>query len=159
MHIRESEPPCISGDPLKNRIDEALSEADQKFKWTRGIYWSLKIAQMFCACLITIESTQTTISLIGFRININVAFLGALIVAIETLAQTGQFHRQWIMFKMCRERLLGEWNLFLNRAGIYRGLSKESRKRILSERIESIISDTNNAWSRLEINSSRFKKS
>lgn len=151
--------PRASDSILHERVENVANEADQQAEAHRKWYWRIKVLQLGLAFCITADLalTHAPLTLLGTTIIFSAkspAMLGGLLVALEALQQAGQFHTHWLNFRMCKERLLTEWFLFLSKASPYDDALCTQK---LSSNIEAIVRDTNLTWSKTETQAQEAK--
>ena len=119
------------------RLEEQLAWYDTKsaynhrmFKWLRSATIALSVSIPLAAGFIK----QTWVT----------GGLGALIALCEGLQQLNQYHHNWITYRSTAEGLKHEKYLFLATAGPY--ASAENPKRLLAERVESLVSQEHVKW-------------
>jgi uncharacterized protein DUF4231 len=76
----------------------------------------------------------------GDLLRLTSSILGGIIVVITSLMQLHKYQENWILFRTTQELLKKEKFLYLNNAGDYAGLDDEKKKRLLVERVESLVS-------------------
>lgn len=74
------------------------------------------------------------------------AGLGALVLVIETVQQLNQWQHNWITYRSTCEALRHEKYTYLGRVGPYDDLDSEGARKVLVERVESLISTEHSKW-------------
>ncbi|HEE9786654.1 TPA: DUF4231 domain-containing protein [Enterobacter soli] len=125
------------------RLDEQISWYSRKSRHARISYKSLKIIQ------ISISATIPLLSIfIPSQAQKIMAFLGLLLLIIEGIQQLNQYQKTWLTYRSTCEFLKQEKYIFLARAGVYNFIS--TPEKLLSERIEEIISKEHGQWFSLQ---------
>jgi hypothetical protein len=97
----------------------------------------LKLATLVAAALIPLVSGILTFPWIA-------GALGVLVVVFEGAQQLNQFHQNWVTYRGTCEALRHEKYLFLALAGPY--ATTEHPRRLLAERVESLVSTEHARW-------------
>jgi|SRR3989339_954367 len=99
-------------------------------------------------------------ALIPFVAGINVtttAILGVAITMLEGLQQMNQWSQNWTTYRSTCEALRHEKYSYLGKSGVYEGKEDAEAKRILTQRVESLISTEHPKWiSRQEYESKKM---
>lgn len=126
---------------ISSRVDAQIGWYDGKsktaqhwFKWLRG-------AEVLAAALIPLIAGFAKDT---FPITLVVALLGATIVVISALISLNQFQENWTEYRTTCESLKHEKFLYLTKAEPYH---EEDPFRFFVQRVESLISKENSAWS------------
>jgi Protein of unknown function (DUF4231) len=128
-------------DYIAARVDDQIGWYDRKsqnsqcwFKWPRGI-------EILSAAAIPLLAGFAEDP---FPVTLVVGLLGALIVVISSIISLNQFQENWTEYRTTCESLKHEKFLFLTKAEPYH---QEDPYRLFVQRIESLISKENSAWS------------
>lgn len=126
---------------ISSRVDNQINWYDQKsqtaqcwFKWLR----SIEIISASAIPLIAGFAKEP------FPVTLVVGLLGALIAVISSLISLNQFQENWTEYRTTCESLKHEKFLFLTKAEPYH--EKEPYP-LFVQRVESLISKENSAWS------------
>lgn len=128
----EDEP--SSGYP---RLEEQISWYDRKSGNAQRLYKWIKSVEFILGATIP------------FMANVNAnatALIGVIVVVLEGLQQINQWHHNWITYRSTCEALRHEKFTYIGRSGVYDGKNDEEAKKILTERIESLISTEHAKW-------------
>lgn len=123
------------------RLNDQLSWYDRKSGENQRWYKQIKRTQITIAAAIPIVSF-----LQGDWVSYATATLGALIAILEGLQQLGQHNNLWTSYRSTAEQLKHEKYLFLCSSGPYRNLDTSKALRILSERVEELVSTEHAKW-------------
>ncbi len=88
-------------------------------------------------------------ALVPFLANINVtvtAILGVAITILEGLQHLNQWSQYWVTYRSTCEALRHEKYSYLGRSGVYDGKDEAEAKRILTQRIEALVSTEHAKW-------------
>jgi hypothetical protein len=84
--------------------------------------------------------------------------LGVAVILLEGLQHLNQWQHNWITYRSTCEALRHEKYSYIGRSGVYDGHSDEECKKILVERVESLVSTEHAKWiSRQEYDSKKSK--
>jgi Protein of unknown function (DUF4231) len=138
----DSDPARIGGTSITDitleRLEDQIAWYDRKAGFNQKAFKRLKICTMASAALIPLFATGTEE---GPQI---AALLGVLIVILEGLQQTYQFHTNWISYRSTCEALKHEKFLYFAKAGAY---AKDGDPHaLLAEHIESLVSQEHAKW-------------
>lgn len=78
--------------------------------------------------------------------SITSAVLGALIIVVEAVQQLNQWQHNWVTYRSTCEALRHEKYTYLGRVGPYDDVDDERAKKVLVERVESLISTEHSKW-------------
>ena len=119
------------------RLEEQLNWYDTKSAYNQRMFKYLRSATIVMSVSIPLTA--------GFVKQAWVTgALGALIALCEGLTQLNQYHHNWRTYRSTAEALKHEKYLFLATAGPY--ASAENPKRLLAERVESLVSQEHVKW-------------
>ena len=124
-------------DVTMERLEDQLGWYDRKSVYNRRWHMRLKMATLVAAALIPLASGVTAWPWIA-------GALGVLVVIFEGAQQLNQFQQHWVSYRSTCEALRHEKYLFLALAGPY--ATSEHPKRLLAERVESLVSTEHAKW-------------
>lgn len=126
---------------ISSRVDDQIDWYDKKskksqswFKWLRGF-------EILSAASIPIIAGFAKEP---FPVTLVVGLLGALIAVLTSIVSLNQFQENWTEYRTTCESLKHEKFLFLTNAEPYH---EEESFRLFVQRVESLISKENSAWS------------
>jgi ABC-type multidrug transport system fused ATPase/permease subunit len=126
---------------ISSRVDDQIGWYDRKsktaqrwFKWIR----SIEIVSAAAIPLIAGFAAEP------FPVTLVVGLLGALIAITSSLVSLNQFQENWTEYRTTCESLKHEKFLFLTKAEPYH---EDGSYRLFVQRVESLISKENSAWS------------
>ena len=126
---------------ITSRVDDQIGWYDRKsqsaqcwFKWLRG-------TEIIAAAAIPLIAG---FAVDAFPVNLVVGILGASIAVITATISLNQFQENWTEYRTSCESLKHEKFLYLTKAKPYH---EEEPFRLLVQRVESLISKENSAWS------------
>jgi len=126
---------------IAERVDDQIGWYDRKskssqcwFKWLRGI-------EILSAAAIPLIAGFAKDP---FPVTLTLGLLGALIAVISSVVSLNQFQENWTEYRTTCESLKHEKFLFLTNAEPYH---EEDPFRLFVQRVESMISKENSAWS------------
>lgn len=111
--------------------DKKSGEAQRNFKW--GKYFVLA-----ASAFVAIAALE--------QFSLVAALLGALIAICEGWQHVNQWQHNWITYRSTCEALRHEKYTYLERADPYDGKNDADARRLLVERIESLISTEHSKW-------------
>lgn len=110
--------------------DTKSMSAQRAYKWT-------KITEILFAATIPFVA--------GINITLT-AILGVAITLIEGLQQMNQWAQNWTTYRSTCEALRHEKYSYIGKSGVYEGKEEAEAKRILVQRVESLISTEHSKW-------------
>ncbi len=120
--------------------DNKSGSAQRWYKYTKSLEF---ICAAFVPILANVNGTATAIA-------------GGVVIVLEGLQQLNQWQHNWITYRSTCEALRHEKYSFLAGAGVYDGLDAEASKKLLTERVEALISTEHAKWiSRQEYDSKK----
>lgn len=126
---------------IASRVDDQIDWYDKKsqsaqcwFKWLRG-------SEIVAAAAIPLIAGFATDP---FPVTLTVGILGASIAIISAVISLNQFQENWTEYRTTCESLKHEKFLYLTKAEPYH---EEEPYRLFVQRVESLISKENSAWS------------
>lgn len=120
------------------RLDSQIEWYDRKSGTNQTYYKLGRLAVIVAAAAIPILSLQSY--------NHYVAGLGAFIAAIEGAQHLYQWHHNWITYRSTCEALRHEKYCYLERAEPYDLQDDRLARKLLVERVESLISTEHSKW-------------
>jgi hypothetical protein len=119
------------------RLEAQIRWYDGKSQSAQALYKRLKVVQLGCGALVPFTAT----------INPYVTgVLGGVVVVLEGLQQLNQWQHNWITYRSTCEALRHEKYLYMGGSGVYDGLDPAGAKKVLVERVESLISTEHAKW-------------
>ena len=97
----------------------------------------LKFATLVAAALIPLAAGFPAVPWVA-------GVLGVLVVVFEGAQQLNQYHQHWVGYRGTCEALRHEKYLFLAAAGPY--AATDNPRRLLAERVESLVSTEHSKW-------------
>ena len=134
-------------DAVKNYEDDRLEE---QLKWHSKKARDNKLRYRFYQIVIMIISAA--IPLINLTNNLDLqtriisALLGAAILIITGITQLEKYQENWIVYRTTAELLKKEKYFYKNGAAEYANLDDNAKRKLLVERIESLISSETNKY-------------
>jgi hypothetical protein len=134
--------------------DSGYQRLEQQIQWydTRSMssqFWfkRVKITEVICAAFVPFTS---------FINSYVTAILGVIIVLLETLQHLYQWQHNWVSYRSTCEALRHEKYCYLGHAGPYDGANDETAKKVLVERVESLISTEHSKWISVRENATQW---
>lgn len=119
------------------RLEDQISWYDKKCLSSQRWYKNLKYLEITLGALIPfIAAIFPTIT----------AVFGVCIVILEATQHINQFNHNWITYRSTCEYLKHEKYLYIANSGPYSNLDTDAAKRLLAERVESLISTEHAKW-------------
>ena len=120
------------------RLESQIGWYDTKSISAQRWYKRTKLVELLLA---------TLVPLFAFLNPIVTAIFGACIVLLEGVVQLNQWAQLWITYRSTCEALRHEKYSYLGRSGVYGDVpSDEAARRLLVERVESLISTEHAKW-------------
>lgn len=126
------------------RLDDQIAWYSKKSQRACRFYKLLKFIQIFISALIPLFSV-----FLNSEAQKIMAVLGVLILLIEGIQQLNQYQQIWLSYRSICESLKKEKYTFLARSSCYSAI--ENPDKLLSERIENLISQENSRWFSLQL--------
>lgn len=126
-------------EPLSGyeRLDAQVKYYDDKSVTSQRWYKCIKFLELLAAAGIPLAAHYfPTI----------ISALGTSILIFEALLHLNQWQHNWVTYRSTCESLRHEKYTYLGRAGPYDGLSDEEAKKLLIDRVESLISTEHSKW-------------
>lgn len=121
-----------------HRLDSQITWYDKKSRDAQRYYKAIKLI------VIAASASVSIVALLG--LNLTAAIFGALIAICEGMQHLNQWHHNWITYRSTCEALRHEKYTFLERADPYDELDDIAARKLLVERIESLISTEHSKW-------------
>ena len=119
------------------RLETQLAWHNKKSTTNQRSYNVLKVLEILAAGGIPLVATHSaTIA----------ATLGVLVVLFEGIQHLFQFQQNWLLFRSTCEALTKEKYLFIAKADVYSETDPETAKKLLAQRVESLISTEHTKW-------------
>jgi hypothetical protein len=125
-------------DYLKGRLKEQLDYHSKQSRHNKKRFYTLQFVIIITSALVPV--VNVIIIPEGDLVRLISSILGGIIVVITAVMQLHKYQENWIVFRTTQELLKKEESLYLNDAGDYTGLDPEKKKRLLVERVESLVS-------------------
>lgn len=140
-------------DYIQKRVDNQIDWYDKKSRQNQWWYKRLRIFEICAAASIPFLVGYIGSEDSGFRIAVGV--LGLLIAVVTAILGLYQFQENWVEYRTTCESLKHEKFLFQTGAEPYH---EEDPFRLFVQRIESLISKENTAWSQYAKSSTASSK-
>jgi len=132
-------------DVTLDRLEDQILWYDRKSKYNQQMFKLMKIATIVISVLIPLFAAFAAYrSIDGKTVALITGTVGATIALLEAIQQLNQYQQQWITYRSTAESLKHEKYLFLALAGPYSGA--EYPKKLLAERVESLVSQEHAKW-------------
>lgn len=120
-----------------SRLEQQINWYDTKSRRAQRWYKAIKYLELFSALLIPFLA----------KVNSSLtAILGIVVAFLEGAQQINQWAQNWITYRSTCEALRHEKYSYLGKSGAYEGKIEEEAKRILTQRVESLISTEHAKW-------------
>lgn len=139
-----------SDDSGYRRLEDQISWYDRKSGLAQRYY---KLTKYF-----TMVASATIPILALYELNEVVAVIGALIAILEGANQINQWQHNWITYRATCEALRHEKYTYLERADPYDFEDNVVARKLLVERIESLISTEHSKWIAVQDESAKNKE-
>jgi hypothetical protein len=126
---------------ISSRVDDQIGWYGRKSKTAQRWFKGLRGIEIVSAATIPLIAGFAEDP---FPVTLVVGLLGALIAIISSLVSLNQFQENWIEYRTTCESLKHEKFLFLTKAEPYH---KDDSFRLFVQRVKSLISKENSAWS------------
>lgn len=126
---------------ISSRLEDQIDWYDKKSQDAQWWFKRLRIVEIISAASIPLIAG---FAIEPFPVTLVVALLGALIAIISTSISLNQFQENWIEYRTTCESLKHEKFLYLTKAEPYQD---EESFSLFVQRVESLISKENSAWS------------
>ncbi len=132
MEIDKKEP-----DSGYLRLEQQIAWYDKKSMNAQRMYKWTKVIEMVCAVLIPVVAKMSATA---------TALLGGIVIILESLQQMNQWSQNWNSYRSTCEALRHEKYTYIGLSGVYETKPQEEAKRILTQRVESLISTEHAKW-------------
>jgi hypothetical protein len=132
-----SSPSNLQSDYKLGRLQEQIDWHSKKARHNKRRYRISEIIILFVAAIIPL------INVLGFadqQTRIVSSVLGATIAIVTGLTQLEKYQENWIIYRTTTELLKKEKYFYESEVGEYSDLDESKRKKLLVERVESMVS-------------------
>lgn len=136
-------PEGVASHPTWFRLTDQLGWYERKSGWNQRWYKRTRLAQLVLSAAIPFFSLAGEGALLS---RVVPALLGGMVAVLEGVQQLYQYGSRWFEYRATAEALTHEKFLFLAGSGPYRGLKPAEAVRILSERVEELVSQEHARW-------------
>jgi hypothetical protein len=133
-----------AGDTGYARLEDQIDWLDRTSGRHQSAYRRLKIVSIAAAALVPVVSSFDGYALYA-------GLLGVIVVIAEGWQQISQHHENWIRYRATCEHLRHEKYLFLAAAGPYQSTDEVSRRRLLADRVETVLARESLDWERTRL--------
>lgn len=119
------------------RLEQQIRWYDRKSGQAQRRFKSVKVAEFVFSAAVPL------VALLNGPIT---AILGLVAVVLEGIQQLNQWQHNWITYRSTCEALRHEKYSYLGRSSVYDGLEDAEAKKVLVERVESLISTEHAKW-------------
>ncbi|TXH84820.1 MAG: DUF4231 domain-containing protein [Rhizobium sp.] len=134
------------------RLEQQIRWYDSKSGSAQKWYKRVKFIEFLASGLVPLTALTSAHGAVT-------AVIGAIAVVLEGLQQLNQWQHNWITYRSTCEALRHEKYSFLARSGSYDGMSDDDAKKVLVERVESLVSTEHAKWiSRQEFDPKKVPK-
>ena len=132
-------------DVTLDRLEDQIDWYDRKSKYNQQMFKLMKTATIVISVSIPLFAAFAAYrSIEGKIVALITGSVGATIALLEAFQQLNQYQQQWITYRSTAEGLKHEKFLFLASAGPY--AAAEYPKKLLAERVESLVSQEHAKW-------------
>ena len=132
-------PAAAGNDPVIERLEDQIAWYDRKSAAGQNAYKRIKVIEICAAALIPFVAASD-VPHIGWV----TGGLGVLITILEGLLNLNQYQQNWAAYRSTAEALKHEKFVFVAQASEY--AAAENPRRLLAERIESLVSQEHTKW-------------
>jgi hypothetical protein len=134
-----SPPPSseVSSDYKDKRLEEQIKWHSKKARQNKSRFRLYQIIVIFAGAIIPIVNV---IDFVDLQTRIISSVLGGVIAVVTALSQLEKYQENWILYRTTAELLKKEKYFYENGVGEYSNLDEPQRKKLLVERVESIVS-------------------
>lgn len=122
---------------LEDRLTEQMKWYETKANENKSRFQIFQTVIIIASVIIPIVNL---IDFATFEIRIISSVLGGTVAGVTAFIQLKKYQENWLLYRATEENLKKEKYLFLYDAGPYSDAIDDNRKKILVERVESIIS-------------------
>jgi len=119
------------------RLEQQINWYDSKSRSAQNWHKRVKIVEIACTAAIPVVAPFHGIA---------AACLGGAVLLLETVQHLNQWHHNWITYRSTCEALRHEKYTYIEKAGVYDGLGAEAARKVLVQRVESLISTEHAKW-------------
>ena len=119
------------------RMEDQIDWYDKKSIDNQRWFKRLKLIEIVAAAGVPFTAPYTPLI---------TAILGVVVVVTEGVQYLNRYHRNWIAYRTTCEALRHEKYLFLAGAGDYLEMDEQEARRLLAERVESLVSSEHAKW-------------
>ena len=132
-------------DVTLERLEDQIRWYDRKSKYNQQMFKLMKIATIVISVSIPLFAAFAAYrSIDGKTVALITGAVGATIALLEAIQQLNQYQQQWTTYRSTAESLKHEKFLFLASAGPYS--AAEYPRKLLAERVESLVSQEHAKW-------------
>lgn len=125
---------------FKERLEDQITWHSRKSRDNKKKFYFMQALMIIIAGSITIvNALRVSDNLLGY-VSIVSSILGGIIIIFTALVQMYKFQENWIMYRTTSELLKKEKYYYLNEVGPYSDLNDEQKKKLLVERVETVVS-------------------
>jgi hypothetical protein len=133
-----------AGDSGYARLEGQIDWFDRRSSAHQVAYRRLKIVSIGAAALVPLVSSFDGYAMYA-------GLLGVVVVIAEGWQQISQHHENWIRYRATCEHLRHEKYLFLAAAGPYQSSDEALRRRLLADRVETVLARESLDWERTRL--------
>jgi hypothetical protein len=122
---------------VEDRLSEQMKWYETKANENKSRFHIFQTIIVIASVIIPIINL---INFAPFEIRIVSSILGGTVTGITAFIQLKKYQENWLLYRATEENLKKEKYLFLYDAGPYSDAKDDNRKKVLVERVESIIS-------------------
>lgn len=123
-----------TSDYKNKRLEEQIKWHSQKARHNKSRFRLYQIIVIFAGAIIPI------VNVIDLATRIISSILGGMIAVVTGLSQLEKYQENWILYRTTSELLKKEKYFYENGVGDYLDLDESKKKKLLVERVESIVS-------------------
>lgn len=120
-----------------DRLEQQIAWYDKKSGQSQRYYKNCKIAELIAAALVPLTATWLPVA---------AAIAGSVVLVLEGIQQLCQWNHNWITYRSTCEELRHEKYSYIGRSSEYEGATDEEAKRLLVDRVESLVSTEHSKW-------------
>lgn len=125
---------------FNDRLEDQIKWHGKKSRDNKKMFYILQTAIIVASTSIAIINALSISDIISHYIAILSSVLGGIVVTLTAIIQLHKYQENWIMYRTTAELLKKEKYFFLNEVGSYSGLGLEQKRKMLVERVETIVS-------------------
>jgi hypothetical protein len=131
-------------DPIYARLEDQIDWYNRKSTRAQHIFKRMKVVEILAAAMIPFMAALPMVP----YVTIITGGLGVLITVFEGILHLNQYQANWASYRSTCEQLKHEKFLYLGGAGPY--ASAANPRSLLSERIESLVSQEHAQWASVQ---------